>query len=190
MSTTKRLSALALALAVTFAVVSCSDDDSSTDTAAGGTSTTDGGGRSSPYDDDTTTTTVDTSEVEEPVTGPVEIGTADTPAGEVLTAPDGKALYIFLEDEGSDTSTCNGECAAKWPSVRAASADDVTVPDTVRADIDVVERDSGTTQVTIGGLPVYTMLEDEPGTARCQGGEGVWWVVGTDGEPIKTLPES
>jgi predicted lipoprotein with Yx(FWY)xxD motif len=185
-TTTKRLSAIALALALV--LVSCGDDDDSTDT-AGDTATTEAGDATTTDGaDETSVVTEDTSEVEAPVTGPVEIGTATTPAGEVLTAPDGKALYILTEDEGTGTSGCINQCAIAWPSLRAASAADVTVPDTVTAEIGVVARQSGSMQVTIGGMPVYTMLDDEPGTARCQGGEDVWWVVGTDGTPIMELP--
>jgi predicted lipoprotein with Yx(FWY)xxD motif len=156
----RRIRVLGVVAVLALMAVGCGgDDDSSSTTTEGDTTTTASG-------DGGTTLVVSTTETE---------------FGEILVDNDGYALYAFLEDEGQATPTCVDDCAEKWPPV---IAENIETRGNLDADFNLVERDSGHSQVTVNGRPVYTMADDEPGEALCQGGDGVWWVVGPDGNLI------
>lgn len=127
-----------------------------------------------------TTTTSVTSSSAEPVEGTV--GVADTEFGEVLTDDLGYTLYVFDQDIGQPGPTCVDECSDKWPPYIVGEIDPT---DGLDADLGTVDRGDGFEQLTVNGRPAYTMTEEtEPGQTLCQGGDGVWWIVGTDGEAI------
>ena len=181
---TIRRAALPLA-AVALLLTACSSDDdaapTTTSTAAVSTTT------SSPPE-----SVVDTVPSAGPLdTSPVDVGTvgiADSGVGPILVDSRGKALYVFLEDTAGGVPSClDTECAEKWP---AALASEVSVTEGVdAAALGTVERPDGTTQLTAGGMPLYTMAADlTDGEPSCQGGEDVWWAVAPDGTINRTLP--
>jgi predicted lipoprotein with Yx(FWY)xxD motif len=45
------------------------------------------------------------------------VGVANTGLGKVLVDSKGRTLYLFSKDQGTK-STCFGECATDWPSLR------------------------------------------------------------------------
>jgi predicted lipoprotein with Yx(FWY)xxD motif len=98
--------------------------------------------------------------------------------GQALTDQDGKTLYLFTNDSKDPSkSTCDGECAAKWPPMPATSAD-LAVTGVDPALVGRVTRADGTEQVTVGGWPVYTFAKDtEPGQTNGHGVGGTWFVI-------------
>lgn len=106
---------------------------------------------------------------------------ADDPElGSYVTGEDGKALYVFLPDEG-DKSKCNGECATNWPPLTG----DVAAGDGVTGEIGAITRDDGTTQVTLGGAPLYYFIGDvAAGEVNGQGLQDVWYLASAEGTPV------
>ena len=104
----------------------------------------------------------------------------DAELGSYVAGEDGKALYVFLPDEG-DTSQCNGECAINWPPLTG----DVAAGDGVTGEIGTITRDDGTTQVTLGGAPLYYFIGDEAaGDVNGQGLQDVWYLASAEGTPV------
>jgi predicted lipoprotein with Yx(FWY)xxD motif len=123
-----------------------------------------------------------------PAAAAVELTVADSALGKIIADGDGKTLYMFTPDEGG-TPTCYEDCATAWPPLTAADAASVAAGTGLDASkISVVDRTDGTKQVKFGEYPLYYFANDAaPGDTNGQGvGEGKWWVVGTDGEPIKS----
>ncbi|MBB5956021.1 putative lipoprotein with Yx(FWY)xxD motif [Saccharothrix tamanrassetensis] len=103
--------------------------------------------------------------------------------GTVLTDGEGLTLYRFDKDTANPSlSTCDGDCAAKWPPALATSAD-VEVQGVDKVLVGTVQRDDGTKQLTVGGWPVYRFAQDAaPGEAKGQGVGGTWFVAAPDGK--------
>lgn len=110
------------------------------------------------------------------------IQSAESDLGTILVNADGSALYGFLPDEGAETPQCTGSCEQTWPPMLA---DDVDLAEGLDLDIGFIERESGESQVTIGGLPAYTYAPDEPGSVNGQGVGEMWYVFGSDGSLIR-----
>lgn len=112
------------------------------------------------------------------------LGTADSSLGTIVVDGQGMTVYYYDKDtKGSGTSACEGECAAAWPAVHAASAE----PDVegVTAEVGTITGVDGELQVTVDGRPVYTYAADTgPGDVTGQGVNGVWHVVAPDGTEV------
>ena len=50
--------------------------------------------------------------------GAATLGVANTGLGDVLVNSQGRTLYLFQKDSGTQ-STCSGACASNWPPLRA-----------------------------------------------------------------------
>ncbi|GAA1561768.1 hypothetical protein [Kribbella lupini] len=117
-----------------------------------------------------------------------KLATADVANfGKVVVDGNGRTLYVFDNDKASPSmSTCDGECAALWPPVKAGT----TAPqlDGINASlVGTVTRTDGSKQLTLAGLPLYQYAPDtKPGDAKGQGVLGTWWVVGANGQKITT----
>jgi len=120
--------------------------------------------------------------------GAVELKLATGALGKFLTDGTGKTLYMFTPDEDQPAPTCNDACAANWPALTATAASDVTVGDGLDASkIKLVDRADGTKQVVYGEYPLYYFAKDSAaGQTNGQGLNSKWYVVGDDGEPIKS----
>lgn len=104
----------------------------------------------------------------------------DAKLGDFVAGEDGMALYVFLPDEG-DTSACNGECATNWPPLTG----DVVAGEGITGEIGSITRDDGTTQVTLGGAPLYYFIGDEAaGDVKGQGLNDVWYLASAEGTPV------
>lgn len=175
MERTRRAVALVAVLATLGLAVGCGDDDPGDDATEASTDET---------SDATATTGTEGDGGSTSVADAPTIGTATTEFGEVLTDPYGYTLYIFDEDEGQPAPTCVDECSDKWPGL---ITDEVVDNPEVDIDVGLVDRHDGFRQVTVNGRPVYTMAEEtEPGQTLCQGGDGVWWILSINGEPIRS----
>ena len=114
----------------------------------------------------------------EPVDG--SVGAADTSLGSVLVDENGRTLYIFTIDQG-DVSACYDQCEQNWPSVSAGPV----VGEGVDIMVGFTTRSDGAEQLTINGRPVYLFAGDaSPGHVNGHGVNGVWFVIGLDGESI------
>jgi predicted lipoprotein with Yx(FWY)xxD motif len=97
--------------------------------------------------------------------------TRSTPAGDVLTTPDGMTVYIY-DKEAEGSASCYGACADEWPPVLA--------PTDAKpfGDFSLVKRIDGTRQWAYGGKPLHLYREDSaPGDAKGDNYEGFWHVV-------------
>ncbi|OXM60746.1 SCO0930 family lipoprotein [Amycolatopsis vastitatis] len=111
------------------------------------------------------------------------VGTTDIGGlGSVLTDSAGRTLYLFTKDgRGSGKSTCDGVCAQKWPPVPADGR--ITAAGGVDAGLlGRIRRADGSSQLTVGGWPVYTYAQDgAPGEANGHGAGNTWYAVEPNG---------
>ena len=83
--------------------------------------------------------------------------------GQVLVASNGDVLYTNNQDHAGSIACASG-CTAFWKPVHAAGR-----PTTVHGvKLSAVKRPGGT-QLAANGKPVYTFVEDSPGTAKGNG---------------------
>jgi predicted lipoprotein with Yx(FWY)xxD motif len=109
--------------------------------------------------------------------------------GDVLVESSGMALYT----NDVDTQTkivCTNQCAAEWLPLAAPTGGQPTSDDSaVEDELGTVQRPDGSSQVTFGGLPLYTFAQDSPGEVTGNGFSDsfggtnfVWTVAGVSGE--------
>jgi predicted lipoprotein with Yx(FWY)xxD motif len=121
----------------------------------------------------------------QPATGEASVLVAESDFGQILTDADGNTIYFFANDE-EGVSNCNADCLANWPPVEASGTP--TAGDGVTAELGTIDRDDGTTQLTVNGFPAYFFAGDQAaGDTNGQGVSDVWWVFGADGEPIEQM---
>ena len=110
--------------------------------------------------------------------------TADSDLGEIVVDAEGMTVYVFDRDTaGSGASACTDACLANWPAVTAD--DDAPAVDGIDGEVGTIERDDGTLQVTLDGLPLYTYAADsDAGDVTGQGVQDIWWAVSPDGAKI------
>lgn len=126
----------------------------------------------------------ETAEASEPAAGAARVEVGDSDLGEILTDADGLTLYIFTNDTDG-TSTCNEGCVDNWPPLTVEDGEEPTAGEGVTAELGTTQRDDGTTQVTVNGMPAYHFAADStPGDVNGQGMGDVWFVIGPDGEMI------
>ncbi|MFF5701228.1 SCO0930 family lipoprotein [Streptomyces sp. NPDC012794] len=103
--------------------------------------------------------------------------------GSGVTDGEGFTLYRFDKDTAKPPkSNCEGDCAKAWPVVPADGASAGAGMDA--ALLGSVTRADGTTQLTVGGWPVYRYAKDaKAGDALGEGVGGTWHVLGPDGKP-------
>src|ERR1700754_2587368 len=113
------------------------------------------------------TTAKDTHEAKGAPPASVTVQTRNGPNGAYLTDQTGRSLYLFVADK-SNTSTCNGACAAQWPplvtqgAVQAGNGVDA-------AKLATSNRQDNTKQVTYNNHPLYYFIADTaPGQTNGQ----------------------
>ncbi|WP_328877726.1 SCO0930 family lipoprotein [Streptomyces sp. NBC_00299] len=102
--------------------------------------------------------------------------------GKVLTDSSGLTLYRFDKDTAEPPkSSCDGDCAKKWPPV---PADDATAGAGIdKALLGSVTRADGTKQLTVDGWPAYRFAKDtNAGDVNGQGVGGTWYALAPDGK--------
>lgn len=108
----------------------------------------------------------------------------DSNLGAFVAGKDGMSLYVFKVDTGG-TSACNGDCAGTWPPLTVGSAADVTAGSGVTGQLGTISRADGTTQVTLGGAPLYYYVGDSAaGDTKGQGLSDVWYLASPAGGPV------
>ncbi|OLT09776.1 hypothetical protein BJF78_06100 [Pseudonocardia sp. CNS-139] len=103
--------------------------------------------------------------------------------GTVVADGQGFTLYRFDQDTARPSaSTCVAECAATWPPVVVDPEGALDLQGVEQSDVGMVQRPDGTSQLTIGGWPVYRYAADSaPGQTGGQGVGGTWFAVTPDG---------
>ena len=144
-----------------------------------------GGTASPPASQGAGPTTAQTAGASAPASVALTLELADDPElGAHVAGKDGMSLYVFLPDEG-DTSACNGDCATNWPPLTVEDVADVTAGDGVTGELGTITRDDGTTQVTLGGSPLYYFIGDEAaGDVNGQDMNDVWYLASAEGTPV------
>lgn len=107
--------------------------------------------------------------------------------GTVLVDSQGNALYTNNQDSGMNVA-CTGSCAAIWVPLMAPSSGQPTSSDqAVQAKLGMVKSKNGN-QVTFGGKPLYTFVQDSPGQVTGNGftdnfgGTSFTWTVASTGQ--------
>lgn len=130
----------------------------------------------------------DTAEDEAPDDTGDEAGVAvqagETGLGTVLVDGEGMTLYMFTEDE-TGVSNCTGSCAETWPPLTVG--EDFAVGAGLDASIvSTIERDDGSLQLAVNGVPLYRYAADnQAGDTNGQGVGDVWFVVSPEGELVE-----
>jgi predicted lipoprotein with Yx(FWY)xxD motif len=89
--------------------------------------------------------------------------------GNALVDSSGKVLYTNDMDTGSKIA-CTDQCLTEWVPLAAPGSGQPTSDDSaVQAKLGTVKRPDGSSQVTLGGMPLYTFVEDSPGQATGNG---------------------
>ena len=121
--------------------------------------------------------------------GTATVDVANNPQlGKILVDSKGLTLYTFAKDTGGK-SMCYGACAKGWPPLMASGQP--TGGSGVNSGIlGTVKRTDGSTQVTYGGHPLYSFVEDKsPGQTTGNGSTAfgaVWKVVPSSGAKAPT----
>jgi predicted lipoprotein with Yx(FWY)xxD motif len=113
--------------------------------------------------------------------------------GNVLVDSSGKALYTNDMDRGSKI-VCTDSCLTEWLPLAAPGGGQPTSDDSaVESKLGTVQRPDGSSQVTFGGLPLYTFVEDPSGQVTGDGfrdsfagTEFLWTAATVSGEPTST----
>jgi predicted lipoprotein with Yx(FWY)xxD motif len=107
--------------------------------------------------------------------------------GAVLVDSKGNALYTNNQDSGMNVA-CTGSCTAIWVPLMAPSSGQPTSSDqAVQAKLGMVKSKGGS-QVTFGGMPLYSFVQDSPGQVTGNGvtdnfgGTSFTWTVASTGQ--------
>jgi predicted lipoprotein with Yx(FWY)xxD motif len=124
-----------------------------------------------------------TEETEAPADATVAV--EDSDLGQIVVdGADGATLYVFLADEGTE-STCYDDCEASWPPL-TVEGDPVAGDGIDQSLLGTTERTDGSTQVTLDGHPLYFFANDQtPDDTNGQGVGDIWYVVAPDGTAIQ-----
>lgn len=107
--------------------------------------------------------------------------------GNLLTDSKGMTLYVFKKDTPG-VSNCSGQCSANWPPLVVPGGTTPTAISGFTGTLGTIQRNDGTTQVTVNNQPVYTWMKDKvPGDVNGQGVGKVWFVLDASGNVISTL---
>jgi predicted lipoprotein with Yx(FWY)xxD motif len=114
------------------------------------------------------------------------ISVAANPLGQILVDSQGRSLYLWEADTGTQ-STCSGACAHDWPPVLTSGAP-VAGTGVNAGLLGTTTRSDGTTQVTYNKHPLYGYIVDKAagdtkGEANTAYGAG-WYVLAPSGSKI------
>jgi len=111
------------------------------------------------------------------------LSTKDTSLGAIVVDGTGMTVYVFDKDtQGATSSSCTGECAAKWPAVHGDAS---ATLDGVQGRLGSITGVDGQPQLTLNGWPLYSFAGDQAaGDVNGQGVGGVWWVLSPSGTAI------
>ncbi|KJK50528.1 hypothetical protein UK23_10270 [Lentzea aerocolonigenes] len=105
----------------------------------------------------------------------------------------GRTVYWFSDDPvGGGVSNCNGDCEKTWTPITVTKGTRLFFPGIKRENIGFIKREDGkTTQVTIGGRPIYLFTKDEKaGDIKGQNVGNKWFVINPEGKRATAPAES
>ena len=124
--------------------------------------------------------------------GAETIAVSTAKIGKVLTADEGRTVYLFEKDKGGKSS-CYGACAQAWPPVlttgkpKAGSGAEASKLDTAK-------RTDGKAQVTYYGHPLYYYVTDtKPGQTTGNGLKqfgAEWYAMNASGAKVENKSSS
>ncbi|MFI6980314.1 hypothetical protein ACIBSV_17210 [Embleya sp. NPDC050154] len=178
---TRSLAAVAIAGALGLGLSACGSD-SKDDGKAAGTATQPTGQQSQPAPNTPGTPAAPAQSANGTAGKAVLKAGTDAKLGPIVADGAGFTLYRFDKDTAKPSkSNCEGDCLAKWPAVTTTGG--VTLNGVDQSVVGSVTRGDGSTQVTIGGWPVYRFAADtKPGETKGQGVGGTWFAVTPDGK--------
>ncbi|MFE4001363.1 hypothetical protein ACFX43_21530 [Nocardioides sp. YIM B13467] len=119
--------------------------------------------------------------------GSALVSSAEVDGTGVLTDAEGHTLYT-AEVEKDGKIHCVDACADFWKPIVATDADVDAANSTLGDEFAMVDRPDGESQLTYGGLPLYSFAEEGAGelkgdgfTDDFQGTQFVWAAARTDG---------
>ena len=122
--------------------------------------------------------------------GAAAVATTNGALGVYLVDGQGRTLYMFDADTEEGKSACYGGCATAWPPLTTTGAPTAS-GSAAGGRLKTITRTDGSKQVVYGEYPLYYFDKDTAaGQTNGQAVGGTWWVVGSDGEPIKTAAGS
>ena len=122
--------------------------------------------------------------------GAAAVATTNGALGVYLVDGQGRTLYMFDADTEEGKSACYGGCATAWPPLTTTGAP-TALGSAAGGKLKTITRTDGSKQVVYGEYPLYYFDKDTAaGQTDGQAVGGTWWVVGSDGEPIKTAAGS
>lgn len=114
----------------------------------------------------------------------VTIQLSDTSLGSIVTDGDGRTLYVFTADS-ANTSSCTSSCLDNWPPLTSDAAPTIGHGLDAASFGSITRADSGATQVTFDGHPLYYFAGDSAaGDTNGQGVAGKWFVIAADGSMV------
>lgn len=106
----------------------------------------------------------------------------DPKLGKILVGANGMTLYMYTKDT-SDTVTCIGDCAVKWPPLMTQGTP--VLGEGVNPALVGITQSNGSKIVTYNHLPLYYWTSDQKaGDVTGQGVGGVWYVVSPEGKMV------
>jgi predicted lipoprotein with Yx(FWY)xxD motif len=117
----------------------------------------------------------------------VTISVATNPTlGDYLVDGNGQALYIYTKDTPY-TSNCDAACMSIWPPVLSLGKPNLG-SGVDSSMIGTITLPDNRLMVTYNGKPLYYYSGDgNPSQILGQGFKGIWYVMGSNGQPITTL---
>ena len=107
--------------------------------------------------------------------------------GNALVDPTGMVLYTNDVETGSKV-VCTDDCLTEWIPLAAPAGGQPTANDSaVQEKLGTIKRPDGSRQVTFGGQPLYTFVDDSPGQSTGNGftdsfgGNTFVWTAATAG---------
>jgi predicted lipoprotein with Yx(FWY)xxD motif len=122
---------------------------------------------------------------------------SDATGHSVLVNAEGHALYVSDEEKGGKVLCTSGACGAIWTPLTVSDKNSLTVPPPLAKKLGTVARPDGSTQVTLGGRPLYTFSFDHSagevngdGTQDSFDGTDFTWHVATPSGHSEAAPTS
>lgn len=96
----------------------------------------------------------------------------------------GQVLYAYTDDTPTASACNDAWCLVDWPPLQSPGSP--TAARGISAPVAVIHGAGGTSQVTLGGHPLYTFAGDlHPGDVRGEGIGSDWYLVSPSGTVVK-----
>jgi predicted lipoprotein with Yx(FWY)xxD motif len=115
---------------------------------------------------------------------------ANPDLGNILVDRNGRTVYAFTKDQPG-VSNCTGQCASLWPALTVAPGEALSASSDVSVQLGTIQRQDGSTQLTVNGMPVYYYAPDtKAGDVKGQGFGGTWYVLNPSGDMVTKAPSA